>query len=72
MVESNIKNTKGSILMFSNFNFSKNNMPASIFIYSHIIMLYSSALKTFFFKSLNFTNFFDRYNQIYTNYQMNK
>lgn len=72
MVESNIENTKKSTSILSNPHFSKKSMPASILIYSHLVMPYPSALKTFFFKSSNITNFFNWYSQMCTNYQVNK
>lgn len=72
IVESSIDNTKRSTTILSNFNTSKKSMPVSIFVYSHAVMPYLSAPKTSFFESLNITDFFGQYNQMYTDYQVDK
>lgn len=68
MFESSINNIERSIIILSNFNTSKKSIPASISIYFYTIMPYSSISETFFFQSLNVTDFLDQYSQIYINY----
>lgn len=72
MVELKVENTERSISTPSNSNFLKKSMSTSIFVYSHIIILYPSTLGTFFFKNSNFTNFYNQYRRIYINYQVDK
>lgn len=51
-----------------NPNSSKKNMTVSISVYFYAIISYFGTLETLFIQGLNFTNFFDWYSQIYTNY----
>lgn len=72
MVELNEDNSKKSTSIFSNSNALKENMPMSILVYSHMVILYLSIRGSIFFEDLNIINFPDQYSQIYTNYQVNK
>lgn len=71
-VESSMKNTNKSILMFSNPNSSKKSMLASIPVYFYAVMPYFSVFGIFFFKDSSITNFLDGYSQMCTNYHVNK
>lgn len=72
MFESSMENTDGSISMLSNPNFSKESMPASIPVYSHMVMPYPGTPKTPFFEGSNVTNFLDRHCQMCTDYRVDK
>lgn len=61
-----------SIKSLSSKDFLKDPFFISILIYSWIIMSYLGLSKKFLFETTNITNYFDSYNQICIDYQVNK